>query len=187
MANEASVLVVMRARDEASTKLKTLGNTAQQTGEQFRTALPALATLGSSLASLLITTGALNSETGRYVTTGLALTSAAASAVPAIAALVRIFQSLNIAMRAQVVLQSILRGLMGPVGIATVVAALGVGTAAYVATRQLTGAATGQPMVVNIDQRGMTVDNGARAAEVARQTNRAVTEAQRRIPYIGAP
>ena len=97
-------------------------------GTQLRTALPSLATLGSSMASLLITTGALNSETGRYVTIALSLTAAAASAIPSIGALVGIFRSLAISIRATAVAQAVLLGLSG-VGLPLIATGLAAGAA----------------------------------------------------------
>ncbi len=192
---QASVAIVMRGRDEASPAIRQVGQAAQTTGQQFaqtgaqavsmgsqvRTALPSLATLGSSMASLLITTGALNSETGRFVTIGLSIASAAASAGPAILLLVNAFRSLAIAQRAVAVTQAVLLGLSG-VGLPLVAAGLAAGAAVaggIVLLNRAGASGRQQPGSVTIINNGPVLGNDRDVRTLADQVGLVIAENQR--------
>ena len=160
------------------------GTTAATAGAQFRQALPSLASFGSSLASLLITTGALNSETGRYVTTALALTSAAASAIPSIGALIGLFRTLNITLRATAVAQAVLLGLSG-VGLPLIATGLAAGAAVAGGIVLINRAsergsvARAQPAPVTVVNNGVMMGNEADAQRLADEIQRRIRENER--------
>ena len=176
MASEAAVTVVINARGNAAEQMKATGTAAVGMGTAMRTALPSIATLGSSLTSLLIVTGALESKTGQYVTTTLAIASAVAASIPGIVAMVGVFRSLNLVMKATIVLQTVLLALSG-FGLARIGAALAVGAVAVVGTTALVnasqrggggGGAQGQGNTTFINQ-GVMMGNEADARRLARQ------------------
>ena len=171
MANEAAVTVVMRARDEASTQIKAVGTASVSMGSAMRTALPSIATLGSSLTSLLIVTGALESKTGQYITTTLAIASAVAAAIPGIIAMVQVFKSLNLVMRATIALQAIVLALSG-FGLARLGAALAVGAAAVVGTTAIVNRAQSAGNNVTVNVNGPMMGNEADARTLARTVQR---------------
>ena len=168
----------MRARDEASAKIKALGTTVQATGGQFRQAIPSLATFGASMASLLITTGALNSETGKYVTLAFSIGAAAASAIPSIILLVNLFKQLALAQRAAAIAQAVLLGLSG-IGLPLIAAGVGAGLLVAggiaAANRASQGGQRPTPPSITIINQGV----GNMSVEDAERIQRSIREQER--------
>lgn len=152
---DPSVVLGFRVRDAATPELQNIErqmeSTERQTqemGQSFSVSAALLATLGSAIvtasgqmAQLAVQFGIIPEEMERTVQTGIQMLGVLAS-------LAGVIEQLNRVQRINIILTSISRALMSPIGIATVLAALGVGAIAAAAVSRFSQTAPGQFQVV---------------------------------------
>ena len=168
----ASMTTASASADLMGTSMQRAGARTQASNASFRQAVPSLATFGSSMASLLVATGALESRMGTIATSTLAFTSAAASAVPAVRALIGATQAHNAVLRANVALRATQLSLSLPlIGGLIAAGAVGVGVGVFAAT-QFGGGAPAPVQQVVIDNRGAVFASDDLQNDWARRTLR---------------
>lgn len=172
----ATLSAVLTLDDRASPGLVKTSQNTQRLGADLRSAGTQIATFSASLASLLITTGALDSTTGRYATAVLALTGAFISMIPAL-------QTINNLLRTNATIQAFIATLKNPaVGIPVLAlagaAAATTGVLLTRAARNRGETASEQPLaftnVQTIDLRGATIRGEDDINELSRKLDRNV-------------
>ena len=158
MANtEAGVTVVLRMRDEASSKMETFGQTTQQTQIKAIQMNAALTAMGSAFTAVGALLGQLDNPmakvASKFLITGgaiLTTTSAVIQMLPYIRQLITHIRTLAIA-------QGILQALSGPAGWIGLGIAAGAGVGIAVATRGGGGGGGVSTTVVNNNIQGSVI------------------------------
>jgi len=160
MADEASITIVARMRDEASDKMKVMGQNVQATAfnmQQFQQTLTATGGALTAVGSLINMVGGEAGKTAAiFVTTAgaiLSTTGAIMSALPMIRGLITTLRSLAI-------VQALVAALSGPVGWGKLAIGLGLAagaTAGIIAlSRSGRTEAVGGAQVVNFNSQAFT-------------------------------
>jgi hypothetical protein len=156
----ANLAAVLTLDDRASAGLVNVANRTQNVSRAMGQSMSTLASFGSSLSQILVTTGALDNQTGRMVAQTLAFTSAGVR-------LAQVIGLQNSALWAQVAALSAVRRAMVLTGVGAV--AVGGG---FLLSRAIEGRAQAAVMggtVVNVDARGATVRSESDLNDVGRQ------------------
>jgi hypothetical protein len=176
MANEAAVTMVMRMRDEASPKLKNVGQTMEQTQVKSLQFGLALTTLGSAMGALGGLMGQIDHPMAKMLQNFLMLGSAAILSISAIGQLIPVLKGLTGVTRALAVAKAFLLGLSGPAGWAMLGAGLALGAGAAVAVTAATGGFSGgagtpagQGNVTHVNINGPVMGNEQEARQFARK------------------
>jgi predicted aconitase with swiveling domain len=161
MADEASITIVARMRDEASQKMKVMGQNVQQTAFSMQAFQQTLTATGGALTAVGSLMNMVGGEAGKtaaiFVTTAgaiLSTTGAILSALPMI-------RSLTTTLRGLAIVQAVVAALSGPIGWGKLAIGLGLAAGATAGIIALTragrgGADTGGAQVVNFNSQAFT-------------------------------
>lgn len=172
----ATLSAVLTLDDRASPGLVKTTQSSDRLRSSLLSTGQSLATFASSMASLLVTTGALESKTGQYATAALSVAGAVFSIIGPLT-------QLNSLLRTTAVLQAFLTTLKNPIvgaiavgaaGAAAITAGALIGNA--ISNRSQSRTSTELPPVINqtIDLRGATVRGEDDINELSRQVSRSV-------------
>ena len=114
---------------QVTQKTQEVSEAAALSGAQWRSAGMSLGRFGQAMTNILVLTNLLPGSLGNVVNKTLLLATTTINAVYAVSQLVRIYQELAKAQRIQIVLQSILAALGGPVSWGRVALGVGAGVA----------------------------------------------------------
>lgn len=183
MADEASITIVARMRDEASQKMKVMGQNVQQTSfsmQQFQTTLTATGSALTAMGSLMNMVGG---EAGKTAAIFITTAGAILSTTGAIIAALPMIRSLITTLRSLAIVQALVAALSGPVGWGKLAIGLGLAAGATAGIVALSRAGRTEPsgtQVVNFNSQAF-----AGSQSDARKFSRQMQTIQRQETRIG--
>lgn len=172
--NEAAVTIVTRMRDEASQKMKGMGQTMQNTQQQAFQFNLMLTTLGSAMSALGGLLGQIDSPLAKQAQKWFAIGAAVFLSISAISQVINIMKPLIATLRQLAVVQAIVQALSGPGGWLTLGVGLALAGGATAAIVGMTGGFSrggGGTTNVNINTAAV-MGNEQQARELARSIQR---------------
>ena len=156
----ADLLIVARMRDEASQSMEQLGDTVSRTEFNALQAQTAFIAFGSALTAVGSLLNQVNDPAAKAAGNFITIAGAVFATIGAIGSAIPVVRSLINTLKGLVTVETLLVALTGPVGLATIAAAVGV-TAGV--TAALNASSEPIPEIAGV--------NPATAARVARQQN----------------
>ncbi len=155
MLTEAIIAIVARMRDEASPKMKQLGETAKTTKINMQDLKLGLVAVGSAFTAVGSRVNRLDNPTAKLASDFLLTAGAIASTAGAILTMIPVIGNLIKWLRSLAIMQTLVKALSGPAGWAQLAIGLGVAGAAYAGTTALMnssgGGAPARGQTVNIN------------------------------------
>ncbi len=155
MLTEAIIAIVAKMRDEASPKMKNLGETTKTTNTNLKDLKLGLVAVGSAFTSVGSLINRIDNPTAKLAADFLLTAGAIASTAGAIITMIPVIKSLITWLRSLALVQTLVKALSGPAGWAQLAIGLGVAGAAFAGTTALMnsagGGGAGGAQVVNIN------------------------------------
>ena len=176
MANEASVVIVARMRDEASAKLKGMGSQLQATQQQTFQFNLMMTTLGSTMSAMGGLLGQMDSPLAKTAQKFLMIGAAAMLTISSVTQLIAILPGLIRWLRNLAIAQAFVQALSG-IGIGTVIAGRAGAGAAAVGIHAATGGfSRGGAGTTNVTITGPVMGNEQEARQFAHAIQRFMRE-----------
>lgn len=173
---DASVVLTMRMKDEASEGIKNFGRTAESAripATRFRYEMIAMGAALSSIGALI---SRIDSPATKMIANFLQITGAVMLTISSIAQMLPYLSSLVASLRNVAIMQSIVKALSGPAGWITLGLGLTAGAGAGYAINAATSRTTPSGVVVNNYVQGSVVTE----RQIAETTRRQIVESQSR-------
>ena len=142
MAQEAATTIVLRMRDEATPKMQQFSGTMQQAQIQSLQLGVALTAMGGALTAIGSLLNQIDNPTAKMAATFLTISGAVLATAAAIGASIGPIRSLIKILREWAALQTFIVALTGPLGLATIAAAVGVTAGVFVGLNTFTSPPT---------------------------------------------
>lgn len=176
MADEASVTMVMRMRDEASGQLQTFGQTMQTQEIQALKYSVALVSVGSALSAMGSLLNQMDTPMAKISANFIMTAGAVLTTASAIIQTLPYIQKMIAALRAWAAAQAFGMALLGPVGWVPLAASLAIGGAAAAGIYAATGGFNGGGGGTTVNINGPVMGNPQQAKELARLVKQNIDE-----------
>lgn len=167
MADEASLTIVARMRDEASDKMKAMNTNVEQVAFSQQQLQQTLTATGGALTAVGSLMNMVGGEAGKTAAIFLTTAGAIMSTVGAIMAALPMIRGLITTLRSLAIVQTIVAALSGPVGWGKIAIGLGIAAAATAGVVAMANRGGGTSTEVNINSQAF-VGNQTEARKFGR-------------------